>query len=222
MSPADIAALPHETILKIESIAKRIPNITPEEEAFLEQFQPDQVNPCGECTLCCVAPTIERKHVSAPLTAPKPAGEACEHCDVRGGCRVYDSRPSICRGYMCLYALGISPDRPDSTGVCWTFQPVENLPDDSPALFVATGHTLDYDEAMKDRRNVMAIYVLLGMGASGVIFRSPTKVVQFATPNDRPVFDGPILLRREVPIDPADPLKHDWLPHLEKIEMFTP
>lgn len=212
MTLEDYQKLPKETLLLLEQLASRN-DLSPTEQEFLNAHLPDQVNPCGDCTLCCVAPTIERRHVEAPLTGPKPAGEACEHCDLTAGCRVYQSRPSICSGYMCLYALGIAPDRPDSTGICWTFQPASD--DGSSRDFVATGHSLDYEAAIEDNRNVDAIKVLLSMGVVGVNIRDPKRVVQFAL-----VGESRSIARREVQIDPNDPLHHDWLLETETVEYF--
>lgn len=212
MTIEEYSKLPQETLEILDHLAGRN-DLTPMEQAFLDSHMPDQVNPCGDCTFCCVAPTLEARHVEAPLTKPKPAGEACEHCDLQKGCRVYKSRPSICKGYLCLYALGIAPDRPDTTGICWTFQPAT---DDSPAHeFVATGHALDYDAVMKDYRNIQAIKVLLAMGVLGVNIRDPKRVVQFGL-----LGGGPLIARREVQIDPNDPLHHEWLPETENIQLI--
>ncbi|MBJ6726601.1 YkgJ family cysteine cluster protein [Geomesophilobacter sediminis] len=46
---------------------------------------------CRRCGTCCVAPDIS--------TLGKPAGERCVHLDDGLGCRIYDERPAVCRGY---------------------------------------------------------------------------------------------------------------------------
>jgi hypothetical protein len=210
MTLDDYAKLPKETLMLLEHLAS-CDHLSPEEQAFLDKHMPDQVNPCGECTLCCIAPTIEPRHVEPPLTGPKPAGQACEHCDAKG-CTVYEKRPSICKGYLCLYALGIAPDRPDSTGICWTFQPADDQ--SASAEFVATGHSLDYDVAIQDTRNQQAIKMLLSMGVLGVNIRDPKQVVQFAVVGR----DGQVACRH-VQIDPNDPLHHNWLPETERVSI---
>jgi hypothetical protein len=49
---------------------------------------------CGECSLCCKLPRID--------AVDKPAGLWCRHCAPgRGGCTIYDSRPSSCRAFHC-------------------------------------------------------------------------------------------------------------------------
>jgi uncharacterized protein len=50
---------------------------------------------CGECTLCCSVLQIDE--------LKKPAGPACSHCIVGGGCAIYASRPQICRDFECLW-----------------------------------------------------------------------------------------------------------------------
>lgn len=208
----DYHELPEETKARVESLLSRIPNITEEEEAFLDSLIPDQVNACGECTLCCIAPAIEAKHVKAPLTAPKPAGQACEYCEAKGGCRVYESRPSICKGYMCFYTLGLAPDRPDSTGICWTAQPMDEPIPGHPEAWCATGHTLDYPKAMEDPRNRAAIIAQLNMGATVVVIRSPEMVAQFVSANRHTelTLQSP-LYHRAVLIDETDHMRQAWV-----------
>ena len=48
----------------------------------------------------------------------KPAGVDCEHQRAEGGCAVHATRPSICRGYHCLWLQGglENEERPDRTG----------------------------------------------------------------------------------------------------------
>lgn len=35
----------------------------------------------------------------------KPLGTLCTHCDEGRGCRIYDERPSSCRGFYCGYLI---------------------------------------------------------------------------------------------------------------------
>jgi len=48
----------------------------------------------------------------------KSAGEQCEHCAV-AGCGQYDSRPTQCRAFSCLWLTGTGKelDRPDRSGM---------------------------------------------------------------------------------------------------------
>ena len=52
-------------------------------------------NACGTCTACC--------RVYAIPELDKPAGPWCSHCAVGKGCTIYDSRPSLCVEYKCLW-----------------------------------------------------------------------------------------------------------------------
>lgn len=50
---------------------------------------------CGQCTLCCKVPHIKE--------LGKPRDRWCQHCDIGRGCRVYEERPAVCRGFYCDY-----------------------------------------------------------------------------------------------------------------------
>lgn len=49
---------------------------------------------CGECTVCCVAPTIDLPEFK------KPQGLACPHC-LQASCGIYATRPPVCRTFYC-------------------------------------------------------------------------------------------------------------------------
>ncbi|MDO7840821.1 hypothetical protein [Sphingomonas immobilis] len=69
---------------------------------------------CGACTACCTDLTIMEGGID------KPAGLACEHCIVGGGCAIYETRFSICRDYHCVWRSMPGLDdswRPDRSGV---------------------------------------------------------------------------------------------------------
>jgi hypothetical protein len=68
---------------------------------------------CGECTVCCVAPSIDKPEIQ------KLSGAACRHC-AGGGCAIYETRPQVCRGFYCAWRTVdiFSEDwRPDKSGV---------------------------------------------------------------------------------------------------------
>ena len=52
-------------------------------------------NHCGTCTACC--------RVFAIPEMNKPAGKWCEQCDVGKGCKIYETRPSRCVDYECVW-----------------------------------------------------------------------------------------------------------------------
>jgi hypothetical protein len=67
---------------------------------------------CGECTACCVAFDVG--------ALDKPAGVACRHLRVEGGCGVYSARPEVCRAFACAWlsdATWKDDERPDELGV---------------------------------------------------------------------------------------------------------
>jgi hypothetical protein len=53
---------------------------------------------CGECSLCCKLPPIDTPELQ------KPANTWCPHCRPgKGGCGIYETRPTLCRNYRCLW-----------------------------------------------------------------------------------------------------------------------
>jgi hypothetical protein len=68
---------------------------------------------CGECTVCCIAPNIDKPEIQ------KVSNAACRHC-AGGGCAIYDTRPPVCRSFYCAWrTVEIFGDewRPDRSGV---------------------------------------------------------------------------------------------------------
>ena len=51
---------------------------------------------CGNCTVCCVAPNIDKPEIQ------KLSGAACRH-RTAGGCAIYESRPFLCRRFYCVW-----------------------------------------------------------------------------------------------------------------------
>jgi hypothetical protein len=52
---------------------------------------------CGDCTLCCKVMAIEE--------LAKPAGQWCRHCKPGCFCLIYQTRPSECRDFNCLWLI---------------------------------------------------------------------------------------------------------------------
>lgn len=72
---------------------------------------------CGGCTLCCDLLKVE--------VLGKGANERCRNCTPGKGCSIWERRPVVCRGYVCLWHANPKfPDslRPDRCGVL--FEPV--------------------------------------------------------------------------------------------------
>jgi len=84
---------------------------------------------CGACSLCCTVLRVDE--------LGKLAGTPCRHQRVGhpdGGCGIHATRPSICRGYRCLWLKGSleESDRPDRLGAVLSLAS-EGL---TPTLFV--------------------------------------------------------------------------------------
>jgi hypothetical protein len=71
---------------------------------------------CGECVACCKILEIEKPELQ------KPADVLCKHC-VGAGCGIYETRPTVCRTWFCLWRrIDQLPDylRPDRCGVVFS------------------------------------------------------------------------------------------------------
>jgi hypothetical protein len=80
---------------------------------------------CGTCTACCKELAILDDGMR------KLPGMLCQHCSVGKGCGIYESRPTVCRTYHCLWrSLPQMSDawRPDQSGILM-------IPVDVPPLF---------------------------------------------------------------------------------------
>ena len=80
---------------------------------------------CGACTVCCVAPNIDKPEIQ------KASGAACRHCS-SGGCAIYQTRPPVCRSFYCAWrSVDIFDDawRPDRSGVLAQIE-TEGIPED--------------------------------------------------------------------------------------------
>ena len=85
----------------------------------MELQQPSR-RACGECKACCttcVVPELD-KGINTP----------CVHL-VQTGCGIYETRPESCRIYNCAWLHGHFADyeRPDKTGIVWSFEEIEGL-----------------------------------------------------------------------------------------------
>jgi hypothetical protein len=172
------------------------------------------VRKCGDCTMCCKAPAISDDQIGpeeAHLLTPKPSGEKCRHC-TDTGCSIYQKRPEICRGYLCLWLVGIAENPPMTAGVCWTMQP-----DLMTGRIMVVGHGMDAAEIMKDldNREDIRSFLTLGEGLtpSAVVLRTPTEVVRF---------DNTGLPNMMADIDPYDPMKVEVLAHTQRRAEWKP
>jgi hypothetical protein len=58
-----------------------------------------QERTCGTCTLCCRLPEIDE--------LSKPANAWCVNCTAGQGCSIYDSRPQLCRDFLCSWMINL-------------------------------------------------------------------------------------------------------------------
>src|SRR5215831_5876594 len=82
---------------------------------------------CGDCALCC-------RLLDVP-EAGKPRNDWCPHCN-HHGCKIYESRPQICRDYTCAWLVNKSyPDywKPSECGMIVDFGEAEGA---LPALLI--------------------------------------------------------------------------------------
>lgn len=79
------------------------------------------VNHCGDCRACCFTLHIK----DGPFE--KPSKQWCQHCAEDFGCKLYQSRPSVCRAFECQWLKSqklndrmASDLRPDKCGTIFT------------------------------------------------------------------------------------------------------
>lgn len=169
-----------------------------------------RVNDCGECTFCCTAPAIEDSVLSADeaklIGGAKASCVTCKHAN--NGCAIYDQRPTICRSYMCLFAIGQFTLRPDFARVAWTLQPTDDR-EVRPVLLM--GHCIDVDEVLTIAENLAMIEsALLNDMIAFVVLRSDKEAWCFSR--------GGIV--HKIKIDQHDPVKMRVLPHTESVARF--
>lgn len=168
------------------------------------------VRECGDCNLCCHAPHLSAAEIlpnEHHLITPKPAGEKCHHCLDSGGCGIYQKRPHICKGYMCLWKAGLTDKPPMDAGVCWTLQP-----DMLTGGCLVKGHALDADAVLRDveNREDMRWFMeaLQGMHLAAVVIGTPQVMVRFDCTGEIPDLMADV--------DQTDPMKERVLPETNR------
>jgi Fe-S-cluster containining protein len=94
---------------------------------------------CSQCTLCCVALRIDSLpgftttfHTGEDIG--KAQGEPCRFLAKEGtGCTIYESRPAVCRNFLCDWIKGgrgyRDTDSPKSIGIVGVYgNPVGLMP----------------------------------------------------------------------------------------------
>lgn len=94
------------------------------------------VNHCGTCGACC--------HISFVLEDDfrKPSYTDCPNCVQNFGCKIYQSRPNVCRSFECIWLKSQSRNdkmppelRPDRCGVFFA----EDTQTNDPLVFEVHG-----------------------------------------------------------------------------------
>lgn len=194
---------------------------------------------CGDCSLCCVNPAIAREVLLEDRDfGEKPACTACRYLNfdgMKGSCAIYERRPSVCKGYVCIWALGYVNEEPAPHGVAWTLQP--DFTDVPKQLLVGFG--MDVMAEMKNRVNRRIVRDALAMPyVSSAMIRDAWVAVHFSK-------DGAVRMasvvredRQRTLLDPASdrlcPIRHPMYdvercssnalrkaPLLERVERIT-
>jgi len=74
-------------------------NTIKEIEQEINQESATSGRSCNGCTICCKVLLIDQPDIQ------KPANEWCKHCDSQFGCRIYATRPRVCRGFTCKWLV---------------------------------------------------------------------------------------------------------------------
>lgn len=85
---------------------------------------------CGSCTVCCKVPIIDVPELK------KPPGVLCGNCVAGLGCKIYDTRPEVCRVHYCGWrhlALLDESWRPDLSNI---FIELKSLPSEEYCGFI--------------------------------------------------------------------------------------
>lgn len=168
------------------------------------------VRECGDCTVCCTAPGIEKAQIEPhelTLLQPKAACQECQHSTGKG-CGIYQKRPTICRSYQCLWLAGLADKKPSEGGVAWCIQPCLMT-----GSILVVGHALDNRESLKDVDVRKDIRSFLDFSYTtpegyegrfaGVAMRDSKVVVRFDNTGDFP--------HLMADVDQSDPMKMEVL-----------
>lgn len=109
-------------------------------------LQPATDRSCGSCSLCCSVYEIQ--------SISKPEWVWCGHCEHGRGCRIYATRPRVCRVFVCLWRAGSGheSDRPDLIG---SMMDVRRLNDLGRTLLVNESHGI-YSRSSAVRERIAA------------------------------------------------------------------
>jgi len=130
----------------------------------------DPEKTCGPCQVCCVALKIKTPQLRKDARSP------CPHL-VEKGCGIYESRPPVCRSFLCGWRLMPELDaswRPDLSGVMLLPLPEAQIPKAYRAA--GSGWVLVISDAKK------AITPRLGRLAAAMVKRRTAVFLSVMTP----------------------------------------
>ena len=101
---------------------------------------------CGDCNLCC----------KLPRTDFKEEYQWCKSCDVGNGCKIYSTRPQVCKDFKCLWKLGMCEERlkPNKVGFYIVPEREESWEDAVFTIYAETHRVDNIPKVMGDIRLV--------------------------------------------------------------------
>jgi hypothetical protein len=138
---------------------------------------------CGGCTACCTVMPVSEIN--------KPGDTPCQHL-CAGGCAIYESRPSACRGWRCAWLEGLIPGderrRPDKCGLIFAWFGWDNTKAFLVALEVWPGAAQEQAPLLRQLRTKMVSHAIVpivvgkyGIGQNGQKqFLWPNELAQVA------------------------------------------
>ena len=102
-----------------------------------------QTRECGDCNLCC----------KLPSTDFKKDYEWCSNCEVGVGCKIYETRPQVCRDFSCLWKKGMIEEhlKPNKVGFYIVPERKESLRD---KIFTIYADTHKIDNVLKKLKDI--------------------------------------------------------------------
>ncbi len=107
---------------------------------------------CGECSACCKALGVQELN--------KPPGKPCRHQKGGPGCRIYESRPLSCRGFVCAWMQGFGEEneRPNITKIVLDCRKLPDPEDGSIIqMWEVKDGALDSDYAVSSRQRFLEV-----------------------------------------------------------------
>ena len=160
---------------------------------------------CGDCSMCC--------KVMAIPELGKADGEWCKHiCKNHKGCGIYETRPAVCRDFLCLWRRDAAAPlsmRPDKCGVVFG----GGTRPDIISAYVDPGRP----DAWKKPEVWKMIETLVRRGGYNVVVttRDPLKRIIF-------YMEGGMMLRVDKHFTPPDKEGVQWVIHDPRHDKVQP